>query len=73
MKITKETNLLDFAAWCGAIETKKTIIDHGLSQEFDELIEGIYPEGLTDTQLNDILRFESDWIFEVLGIKEEEE
>ena len=73
MKITTETNLLNFDAWSGAIETKNTIIDSGLDQEFEALIEEIYPEGLTDTQLNDILRFESDWIFEVLGIKEEDE
>lgn len=73
MKITTETNLLNFDAWSGAIETKKTIIENGKSEEFDQLIEELYPEGLTDTQLNDLLWFEADWIFEALGIKEEEE
>lgn len=72
MKITTETNLLNFDAWSGAIETKNTIIEKGLSREFDLLIEDLYPEGLTDTQLNDILRFEADWIFSSLGIEEEE-
>lgn len=73
MKITTETNLLNFDAWSEAIETKNTIIKNGKSEEFDALIEELYTEGLTDTQLNDILWFESDWIFEVLGIKEEED
>ena len=73
MKITTETSLVNFNTWSGATETKKTIIENGKSQEFDALIEEIYPEGLTDTQLNDLLWFESEWVFEALGIKEEGE
>lgn len=73
MKITTETSLLDFQTWSGATDTKKIIIDNCKSDEFDSLIEELYPDGLTDTQLNDILRFEDEWIFESLGIKEEEE
>ena len=37
------------------------------------LIDELYPEGLTDTELNDLLWFDADWILENLGIKEEEE
>ena len=37
------------------------------------LIEELHPDGLSETTLNDILWFESDWIFETLGITEEEE
>ena len=73
MIIKTETNLRDFNAWGGAINTKNIILDAGLEEEFEELIEQLYPEGLTDTQLNDILWFDSDWILENLGIKEEEE
>lgn len=73
MKVLTETSLLNFDAWSGAKETKKTIIDNFKVEEFDSLIEELYPEGLTDTQLNDLLWFESEWIFETLGIREEEE
>ena len=73
MKITVETNLRDFNAWSGAIYTKNLILDAGMEEEFEELIEEIYPDGLSDTQLNDILWFDADWILESLGIKEEEE
>ena len=73
MKIATETSLVNFNAWSGAIETKNTIIANCKSEEFDQLIEELYPDGLTDTQLNDLLWFESEWIFEVLGIKEEED
>ena len=73
MIIKTETNLRNFEAWSGAIETKKIILDAGLEEEFEILIDELYPEGLTDTELNDILWFDPDWILEALGIKEEEE
>ena len=72
MTIKTETNLRNFEAWSGAIETKKIILDAGLEEEFEWLIDELYPEGLTDTELNDILWFDADWILENLGIKEEE-
>ena len=72
MIIKTETNLRNFKAWSGAIDTKKIILDAGLEEEFEMLIDELYPEGLTDTELNDLLWFDSDWILENLGIKEEE-
>ena len=73
MIIKTEKNLRNFEAWSGAIETKNLILDAGLEEEFEGLIEELYPNGLSDTELNDILWFDSDWILESLGIKEEEE
>ena len=72
MKIMTETTLRGFNAWSGAIETKKMILDAGLEEEFEILIDELYPEGLTDTQLNDLLWFEADWILENLGVEVEE-
>jgi len=66
-------SIRDFNAWNGAKETKERIINEGKADDFDSLIEDIYPDGLSETQLNDILWFESDWCFENLGIKEEDE
>ena len=73
MIIKTETNLRNFEAWGGAIETKNLILDAGMEEEFEELIEEIYPDGLSDTKLNDILWFDGSWILETLGIEEEEE
>ena len=72
MLIKTETNLRNFKAWSGATKTKNLILDAGLEEEFEMLIDELYPEGLTDTELNDLLWFDSDWILENLGIKEEE-
>lgn len=71
--IIDNASIENFNAWSGAIETKETILDNGKAQQFENLIDELYPDGLTDTQLNDLLWFESDWIFESLGISEEEE
>lgn len=65
--------LSDFDAWSGAKDTKETILKANKGEDFDSLIEELYPDGLSETQLNDILWFESDWIYESLGITEEEE
>ena len=72
MTIKTETNLRSFEAWSGAVDTKKIILDAGLEEEFEILIDELYPDGLSDTELNDLLWFDSDWILENLDIKEEE-
>ena len=61
--------LHNFKAWSGAVDTKQTILDHHKSEDFEFLIDELYPEGLTDTQLNDLLWFEEEWIYEQLNIK----
>jgi len=73
MKLHTETNLLSFDAWSGAKVTKATIIKNNKSDDFDYLIDELYPDGLSETKLNDILWFDDAFIFEALGIREEEE
>ena len=73
MKVYNDNlSLRNFDAWSGAVDTKETIIDAGKEKEFDFLIDELYPDGLTDTQLNDLLWFEEDWLFEMLGIEIDE-
>ena len=73
MKITYEFDLASFNAWSGAVDTKNRIIEEGKEKEFENLMEECYPEGMTETQMNDLLWFEDDWIFEQLGISDEDE
>ncbi|MBK5202135.1 MAG: hypothetical protein JJE45_00235 [Prolixibacteraceae bacterium] len=70
--INENLTLADFDAWSGAKDTKETILNANKGDEFDSLIEDLYPDGLTDTALNDILWFENDWLMEQLGISEED-
>ena len=73
MLIVEERGLLEFEAWSGAVETKERIIEAGLEEEFERLIDECYPEGISSTQLNDLLWFDSDWVYEALRMTEEEE
>ena len=69
----ENATLRDFDAWSGGKDTKQDILEAGLSEEFESLIEELYPDGLSETQLNDILWFEREWIYESLGMEEETE
>lgn len=73
MKIISEKNIYNFESWSGAKDTQKAIIENNKGSEFEDLIDELYPDGLTDTQLNDLLWFESDWVFEMLGIEKGED
>ena len=74
MKVTNENlSLINFEAWSGAKDTKETIISEGKVDEFDSLIEELYPDGLSKTQLNDLLWFEEDWLYEMIGIEVNED
>ena len=63
--------LRDFKAWSGAKDTQETILNEGKGEEFDSLIEELYPDGIDEMQLNDLLWFDEEWLYEVLGIAEE--
>lgn len=73
MQITYEFDLASFKAWSGAVDTKNRIIKEDKEREFENLMEACYPEGMTETQMNDLLWFEEEWIFEQLGISDEED
>tara|TARA_R110000796_G_scaffold6811_1_gene23935 strand:+ start:390 stop:611 length:222 start_codon:yes stop_codon:yes gene_type:complete len=73
MKVINDNlDLRNFEAWSGAKHTKELILDNDKEDDFESMIEDLYPDGLTDTQLNDILWFEEDWICKTLGIREED-
>ena len=73
MKITYELDLATFKAWSGAIDTLDRIREEGKCEEMEWLLDELYPDGMSETELNDLLRFDSDWVFETLGISDEDE
>ena len=68
----ENVTLRNFDAWSGAVDTKNIILENDKGEDFDSLIEDLYPEGLSETELNDILWFESEWVFENLSIETEQ-
>ena len=68
MRIVKEISVENFEGWSGANDTIEVIEKAGKVDEFDNLIEELYPDGLSETSLNDLLRFDYEWIYETLEI-----
>ena len=74
MRIYKEIDsLLDFEPWGGAKSTWEKLVDRDCAERAIEMIEEFYPEGLSETALNDILWFESEWIYKMLGLPTDEQ
>lgn len=70
MKIYSEKSLRNFEFWSGAKDRAQYLTDDELSTIENEL-ENIYPDGLSETELNDLFWFEFDWICEMIGETEE--
>ena len=73
MKITKEISLDRFDAWCGAEKTLDKIISEGKAEALEFILEDLYPEGMDEIQLNDLLLYDSEWCFKAVGIRTESE
>ena len=71
MKIHYDLNLANFEAWSGAVSTLNRVINEGKVYVLESVLEELYPDGMDETQLNDILWFEEDWVFEMCGIRTE--
>ena len=71
--VVDDIDIEEFEPWGQAVETKDTIIDNDKSEEFNNLITDLYPEGIGSTQLNDLLAYDREWVYESLGIEEDDE
>lgn len=69
MTIKSDISLENFGAWSGGKSTLDRIINEGKCGELESMLEDLYPDGMTDTQLNDLLWFDSDTVFGWLGIR----
>ena len=71
MTITYELDLNSFQAWSGAKDTLDRIQREGKCGLLEQILEDIYPDGMTETELNDLLWFDSESVYEWLGIRSE--
>ena len=72
MKIYSEKSLRNFEFWSGAKENANELTGAQLD-EVETILEDLYPEGMSETQINDLFWFDFDTIKEWLGITEGEE
>lgn len=73
MKISYDLDLDTFEAWSGAVDTLDRIREEGKTDELEAVLEELYPDGMDETALNDLLWFESETVFGWLGMKTDEE
>ena len=73
MEYKVESSLEQFQAWSGGKDTLETLIEKGDCDQVEALLEdyfGCSDSIPTDTDINDILWFERDWIAEGLGYRD---
>lgn len=62
-----------FQPWDGAVTTWEEIKNAEKLDKLESILEGVYPDGMTERELNNILWFDSDTVLEWLDMKEPEE
>ncbi len=71
MKVINEKNLKDFEFWSGAKDRAQYLTE----EEFDTIeqtLEECYPDGMTETEINDFFWFDFETVAEWIGTTEEE-
>ena len=66
MKVISDISLKDFEFWESAQDTANGLTDEQLDM-VEQAIEELHPDGIEDVELNDIFRFDRDWVFETAG------
>lgn len=78
MEVKRELDFYDLEkeCWSGAEDTLKTVREHNMEDELMDFLEsyfGEFGETPTMTEVNDLLWFEDEWIFEQIGLEEEDD
>lgn len=74
MEIKKDIDILHNEWWSGGQETVDKCINAGKGKELVALIEEHFSDDMpTEEDVNDLLRFDDDWIFSCLGISKEDD
>lgn len=72
MKVYKEiTSLYDFEPWSGAVDTYNKLIESGKAEEFVDQLEQVFAgQDVSNTDINDMLWFEPEACFKLVGLDE---
>ena len=74
IQVTSELDFNDLMSqcWSGAVDTLNRIYDNNMEDAFMDLLNEIF-ETPTMTDINDYLWFDADYIYDSLGISEDDE
>ena len=70
----KEMSIFDFEPWSGAVNTYERLEREGKLDELDSLLPDMFSkDDIEETELNDLLWFEPDTVYELVGLPTESE
>lgn len=70
----KEMSIFDFEPWSGAVNTYERLKREGKLDELDSLLPDMFgKDDVEETELNDLLWFEPDAVYEFVGLPTESE
>lgn len=69
MKVTSELDLQSFEFWSGAKDHRFTYSE---LKELESHLEELYPDGMSETEINDLVWFEEDFICDMIGLHYDE-
>ena len=70
MRVSKELDLTTFDFWAGAKDHKFTYDE---LKELEYVFDDLFPEGATETNINDMFWFEEEYIAEMIGVDFEDD
>lgn len=73
MKVYSDISMSDFRPWSGAKYAYARIEREGKLDDLESIIEELYPDGCSETTINDLLWFDDEYLFNLLGIRTESE
>lgn len=68
MKLYSEKSLANFEFWSGAIANAEMLTTDEL-ELVDSVLEDTYPDGMSETELNDLFWFDFETVCEMIGLK----
>lgn len=71
MKVFSEISLRNFKPWSGAVDTFNALSYEDLDR-LEDVLNEMYPDGVEETTINDLLWFDGAWVAETLGYRNEE-
>lgn len=66
MIIKSDKSLSDFKFWSGAVDRASKLSEEDFST-IEDVLTDMYPDGMTECEVNDFFWFEEDFIAECLG------
>ena len=70
----KEMSIFDFEPWGGSVNTYERLKREGKLDELDSLLPDMFSkDDIEETELNDLLWFEPDTVYELVGLPTESE